>query len=156
MNMLSPRILKKAVNDQGLHEFLARPRNRTILIDKKGGFRIFDLHDADYMKRFYKNKIDVPDLIMRNSVVPDTRIKIHASWPMAEDEIFWVNVGLVDILPTGEKVFYAVTEYSTDQVPSGVIIGPIGISNICDMDLKNSLYTDGYQLAALQNGEENA
>lgn len=155
MKMDSLQILKKVVDEQSLYEILRRPRNRTISVDKSGGFKIFDLHDADYMQQFYKNKIDIPDRVMRNQVVLGDCIKLHANWAQGEDEVFWVRVSLVDILPAGEKIFYAVTEYSTDQLVEGAVIGPICISNICDMDLENGFYTDGYQVAEFKNGENN-
>lgn len=155
MKFNSPEIFKNVVINQGLYEFLMRPRTRTISVNEAGELTIFNLYDADYMKGQYKNKISIPDYDERAEVVQGTRIKIHANWAEGEDEVFWVRVALVDILPTGEKAFYTLTEYSTNHLPSDAVVGPVLVSNICDIDYANGLYTDGYQVSAFQSGVKN-
>jgi|GEM_PF-5249124 hypothetical protein len=119
-------------------DILIRPRNKCAACLGDGDYAEFNLYDVVSINKRHPETFVVPNELAHSLVSPGMLVKIYADWCDQEslDERFWVRITDVNQLETGEKVFYGVSENDTAYVPYGSYLGPILLSNICDMDLE--------------------
>lgn len=156
MNTNKPEILKYTISHNDYQERLLRPRNQLSYPGEHGEINIVYVHDAEYMQQAYKNQINIPDYALRDGVLPGDQIKLHTSRNFYFEDIFWASVDWVDVLPTGEKLFFAHTYESNTQIPNDTVFGPIKVCNICDINTKSGIRTDEYEVEAMYRGVKNA
>lgn len=134
-------------------DILTRTRNKCAASIGDGHYAEFDLYNVVDINQYHPSTFVIPNEMVRNLVVPGMLIKVYADWcdSVSLDERFWVRVTDITELVTGEKIVYGTAENDTTYVPFGSYLGPIRLSNICDVDLQEFVQSQQLDGALAEN-----
>lgn len=121
-----------------LADILTRSRNQCAANVEDDQYIEFNLFNVQEINAGHPDTFFIPGKEVLDLLKTGMLIKIFANWPDPDliDERFWVRVTDITQLESGEVIYYGTAANDTAFVPYGSYMGPIRLSNICDVDLE--------------------